>query len=197
MSTVQNAPLNLGVLTQLFKTAEQADLYRYVALTAAILLFHYTLTGFIAAGSMRSKIFTEEFMTTNFKEEHEKAFPEGRQRDLPKGGYPDMGSGRYIEKATYKQWYEFNVGQRIHYHYLESITCVISWILIGGLEYPEAAIALGGGYGLGRVLFHIGYATKGPRGRAIGFVLQGLSSIALVILAFVSSIQIGKRLSPN
>ena len=196
MATPQSVPLNIGVLSSLFKTAEQADLYRYVALTAALLLFHYTLTGFIAAGSMRSKIFTEEFMTTNFKEEHEKAFPEGRQRGLPKGGYPDMGSGRYIEKATYKQWYEFNVGQRIHYHYLESITCVISWLLIAGLEYPEASIALGAGYGLGRLIFHIGYATKGPKGRTVGFLLQGLTSIALAILSFVSVITIAKRSTP-
>ncbi len=116
---------------------------------------------------------------------------------MPKGGYPDMGNGRYSDKLTYKQWFEFNVAQRIHYHYLESVTSVICWILIGGLQYPEVTISLGGGFFLGRVLFHIGYAAKGPRGRSMGFLLQLACSFALAIVSFISSISLGVNYARN
>ena len=59
----------------------------------------------ITAGGPRGKIFTQEFMETNFKEEHEAS---GVNDPLIKGGYPDSGSGRYIMKAGYKAWVEFN-----------------------------------------------------------------------------------------
>ena len=115
-----NAALSFGTFfTGLFQSPEDADLYRYVCLTAALMVFHYTMTGFIAAGSKRTKIFNKEYMERNFKTLHERFFP---GTDLPKGGYPDMGNGRYSEKLSYKEWFEFNVGQRIHYNYLECIT---------------------------------------------------------------------------
>ena len=82
-----------------------------------------------------------------------------------------MGSGRYSEKLSYKDWFNFNKAQRIHYHYLESVTCVVCWLLIAGIRYPIPAISFGAAYALGRLIFHIGYHVKGPRGRSIGFLL--------------------------
>ena len=57
----------------------------------------------------RSKVFTKEFMDQNFKTVHERHFEEGAQSKVAEGGYPDMGNGRYSDKITYKQWFEFNV----------------------------------------------------------------------------------------
>lgn len=95
----------------------------------------------------------------------------GNTRKLPKEGYPDMGSGRFAEKLSYKDWYIFNNGQRIHYNYLEALTSVVTFLLIGGLLYPWVAVAFGGAYIVGRIIFHIGYSRLGARGRSIGFII--------------------------
>ena len=158
-------------LKTLFNSPEDLNLYRYVALTAALILFHCSMTGFLVTGPQRKKHFSEEFMKENFQTEHERHFPDGKAKELAKGGYPDMGSGRYSEKLSYKAWYEFNVAQRIHYHYLESVTSVICWILVAGIRLPIPAIAFGAGVCLGRIIFHRGYHMKGPRGRFAGFIL--------------------------
>jgi len=47
---------------------------------------------------------------------HEQDFP-GEQ--VNKEGYPDMGSGRYSDKLSWKDWYYFNLAQRCHMNYLE------------------------------------------------------------------------------
>ena len=99
-------------------TQEDIDNYRWVALTASLIAFHYAITGF-SAGGKRGKIFSAEFMNENFKTEHERSFP---GTVVPKGGYPDMGNGRYAARLDYKDWYNFNNAQRVHYNYLESVT---------------------------------------------------------------------------
>ena len=165
--------------------------YKWVALVATLMMFHVIITGFTAGGGQRSKAFSEEFMEKNFKEEHEKAFPEGsaQQKRLPKGGYPDVGSGRYSEKLAYKDWFLFNVGQRIHYHYLESVTSVVLWLLIAGLKHPWVAVAFGGAYIVGRIVFHIGYSIKGPKGRMAGFIMSMIAATVLFAFSLVSPIQ--------
>ena len=134
-------------------TLKIQDDYRYVLLTAILICFHVTITGFIV-GSKRSKTFSKQFMEENFKIEHERHFPGDK---LPAGGYPDMGSGRYSAKLSYKDWFEFNNAMRVHYNYLESVACVIIWLLIGGLVYQWEATAFGIVHLLGRILYHIGY----------------------------------------
>jgi len=52
-------------------------------------------------------MFNREFMNKNFKDIHCK---ETGEMYAPDQGYPDMGSGLYSEKLTYKQWIEFNLG---------------------------------------------------------------------------------------
>ena len=143
------------------------DDYRWVLFVASLIGFHCTITGFFA-GSRRKHVFSEAFMEKNFKAEHERFFP---GQKVPKGGFPDMGNGRYAEKLSYKDWFEFNVGQRIHYNYLECIACVVVWLLVGGLAYNWVATGFGAGFLGGRILYHIGYSMKGPSGRGIGFVL--------------------------
>ena len=100
---------------------EVKDDYRWVLLVVVLQIFQYVHCVILGAGP-RSKIFTEEFMNENFKEEHEKelGYP------VPKHGYPDSGSGRFIMKAGYESWMKFNNAQRIHIHYLESILQVLT-----------------------------------------------------------------------
>ena len=172
-----------------FASEEDLNLYRYVALTATLIMFHYTMTGFLVPGAARKKAFTPEFLEQNFKVEHERHFGDTKAKDVPKGGYPDMGSGRYADKLSYKEWFDFNKAQRIHYHYLESVTCVVCWLLIAGIRYPIPAIAFGAAYALGRLIFHLGYHFKGPKGRTIGFLLQFLCSLTLFGFAFASCIE--------
>lgn len=159
--------------------------YKWVLLTASLMLFHFTVTGFFA-GARRSKTFNQEFMDEHFKGTHERFFPGDK---VPKGGYPDMGQGRYSEKLDYKTWFEFNVAQRIHYNYLESVTSVVTWLMIGGLMYAWYAVAAGSVYMIARIIYHIGYSLKGPQGRLIGFLLERLSSIALVVLSVISPLK--------
>ena len=130
-------------------------------------------------------------MKENFEREHERCFPnaQGKAKELPKGGYPDMGSGRYSERLSYKDWYLFNVAQRIHYHYLETVTCVVSWILIAGVRFPIQAISFGAGYAFGYILFQIGYTMKGPAGRFAGFLFQLLCAVVLFGFALASGIE--------
>ena len=129
-----NSPIAFFLM--FFRNAEEIDLYRYVALVATLIMFQFILTGVIAPGAARGKVFTKEFMENNFKTEHERFFTEGKLAEVPKGGYPDMGYGRYSERLSYKDWFNFNVAQRIHYHFLESVTSVIAWIFIAGIRYP-------------------------------------------------------------
>jgi glutathione S-transferase len=76
----------------------------------------------------------------------------------------------------------------VHYHYIESMTSVVCWLLIGGLLYPWVAVAFGGAYIVGRIIFTIGYMTKGPRGRGIGFAICMISGTVLFVFSFVSPI---------
>ena len=164
------------------------DDYRYVLLTASLICFHITITGFIAGGK-RSKAFSKDFMEENFKTEHERFFP---GQAVPKGGYPDMGNGRYSAKLSYKEWFEFNNLQRIHYNYLESVACIIIWLLIGGLapNFTWAAVGLGGANLVGRVIYHVGYSMKGPKGRVAGFIIVFLTSFALFIISILSPLRL-------
>ena len=135
-------------------------------LVASLIAFHLTMTGFIIGGKRRS-IFSKEYMKKEFETEHKRFFPSS---EVPAGGYPDMGNGRYAAKLSYRDWFEFNSAQRIHYNYLESAACVIVFVLIGGIVYPWEAVAAGGAYIIGRVIYHIGYARQGPKGRVVGLL---------------------------
>lgn len=80
------------------------DEYRWVCLVASLICLHLTVTGFWAGGQ-RKKAFKPEFMEENFKTEHERYFP---GTSYSKEGYPDMGSGRYSQRLSYRDWYIFN-----------------------------------------------------------------------------------------
>ena len=77
----------------------------------------------------------------------------------------------------------------MHYNYLESATIVLTWLLIAGLRYEWVAVGAGSAYLLARLIYAIGYASKGPAGRLIGFVLSFFSSIVLCVFAILSPLK--------
>jgi glutathione S-transferase len=125
-------------------------------------------------------------MESNFSQEHESAFP---GQTVPRSGYPDMGNGRFSQKLTYEQWFSFNNAQRSHYNYMESVTCVLCWLLIGGIGYNWYAVGAGSVYLVGRLLYTIGYISKGPAGRVGGFVISMLASTMLFVLSIISPLR--------
>ena len=87
--------------------------YGYVIIIGALIGLEIIFIGFLLPGGAR-KVFTKEFMEQHFGEEHRKA----TGKDIEKGGAPDMGSGLYSQKLSYKEWYDFNNAQRAHYNYV-------------------------------------------------------------------------------
>lgn len=100
-----------------------------------------------------------------------------------------MGNGRYAQKLPYKSWYEFNNAQRVHYNYLEGATVVLTWLLIAGLRYEWVAVGAGSTYFVARLIYAIGYASKGPQGRLIGFLLYFISQLVLMVFAILSPLR--------
>jgi len=66
------------------------------------------------------------------------------------GGYPDTGSGHYSNKLSYKDWYRFNVLQRIHLNYVEGINLGSASVIAAGLVNANYGVAVGLTYILGR-----------------------------------------------
>ena len=89
-------------------------------------------------------------------------------------GYPDMGNGYYSSKLTYKQWFDFNIVQRIHGNFLEQVQIVTLLVLVAGLKHPSIAVILGGVYSLGRFLMAAGYMVQVGYRRP-GVILLNLS----------------------
>jgi len=155
--------------------------YPYVMLSSLLIGFLCLLFGFMVAGRKRGQIFTEEYMKKNFLKEHMEAFP--NDKAPPKGGYPDMGSGRYSQKLSYKEWYEFNIAQRIHMNYLEQalVTCFI--ILISGIKYPWPTVGLSLGYAFFRILVLVGYNVS-VRWRKPGVIFLNFALAAMFYFSF-------------
>ena len=115
-------------------------------------------------------------MTKNYNAEHLKAFP-GDKR-VPKLGYPDMGCGWYSGKLTYKQWFDFNVVQRIHMNFLEQLFFLLFLILTAGVTNPAYTVYAGIAYCLGRLIMALGY-LRSPKDRRPGGILLNGSTLAL------------------
>ena len=85
--------------------------YQYVlAMTFALGLQCFFYGFFVGEGS-RVKHFPRKFME-QFDKEHQEGL--NTKAYAPSIGYPDMGSGRYSKKLSYKSWVQFNIDQRIH-----------------------------------------------------------------------------------
>jgi len=71
-----------------------------------------------------------------------------------------MGSGRYVMAAGYKNWMEFNKGQRIHQNFMEYIMQVLVCLLVSGLYFPITSAIIGVLYLIGRVGYYWGYSKS-------------------------------------
>jgi hypothetical protein len=109
---------------------------------------------------MRKEYFNEEFMR-QFEMPHKMFFG---TKPSP-FGYPDMGSGRYSKRLTYKQWYDFNIAQRNHNNTVEHLTYCLPSMLLLGLFYPVYAMGLGSVVLVGRQCYIAGYKTGGPNSK--------------------------------
>ena len=69
------------------------------------------------------------------------------------GGYPDMGDGRYTEKAGYKFWYLLNLRMTTHRNYSETVMQMITCFLIAGLFHPVTSIVCSSLYLLLRIAY--------------------------------------------
>ncbi len=150
--------------------------YKYVLLVTLWIAFQCYLTGFILVEGKRIKLYTEDYLKKNYLEEHQKAFPNDKR--VPKLGYPDMGNGWYSSKLTYKEWFEFNIVQRIHMNFLEQLMIVSFLLLTAGLKHPVYTVYAGVAYAVGRVIQVFGY-KRSVDGRKPGGLVFILSLLAL------------------
>ena len=93
-----------------------------------------------------------------------------------------MGNGWYSSKLSYKQWFEFNLVQRVHYNFIEQCIIVVFLVLIAGIRHPSYTVVAGGIYSVARLLNAIGY-SQSVKGRVPGFIFGTLSMFALMGLA--------------
>ena len=157
--------------------------YGYVLIVAAVIALEILLIGFIFPGRVRGTVFTEEFMKQNFGAEHKTA----TGFEIAKGGYPDMGTGLYSQRLSYKDWYAFNNAQRVHGNFIEMAPSTFVWLLIAGLYFPIPAAAIGLGVFFARLIYSIGYSgEKGPQGRIFGALLNDLFLLGLFGLSIAS-----------
>jgi hypothetical protein len=61
-------------------------------------------------------------------------------------GYPDTGTGRFAQELSYEQWFRFNVNQRLHLNFLETIIFFTLSFLIISTRFPLTAAYLAVGY---------------------------------------------------
>lgn len=160
------------------------DEFGYVLLIDVLIALEIIIIGFVIPQGARKKVFTEQFMKEHFETEHMQAFNE----PIKDQGYPDMGNGRYSQKLSYKDWYEFNSAQRAHYNFLEWIASTLIMILIAGIYFPIPAAALGLAIFIGRIVYSVGYVIGGPKGRSIGALTNDFAMLAVFVLGVISSI---------
>ena len=157
--------------------------FGYVIIVGALIGLELLLIGFFCGGGAR-KVFTKEFMEQHFGEEHKNA----TGKEIEKGGAPDMGSGFYAQKLSYKEWYDFNNAQRAHYNFVEMAPSTILWVFCAGIYFPIPAAVLGLIVIIVRAMYAYGYAKGGPAGRLIGALGNDLAVLALFGLSIASGI---------
>ena len=106
-----------------------------------------------------------------------------------------MGNGLYSQKLSYsyliynaRDWYNFNILQRVHQNYVENINFYSVAVISAGLVKANYGVYVGIGYFIGRYIWsdlRLIYSTfykrsKGAasRGRILGIALCYLSTLA-------------------
>jgi len=95
-----------------------------------------------------------------------------------KNGYPDMGNGPVGRLLSYEKWSRLAWAQRAHYNGVEGVTSAVTFTLIAGLGLPTAAAISGFIIVVGRMLYGMGYRSRGPGGRFTGALMFNLAVLA-------------------
>ncbi len=75
-----------------------------------------------------------------------------------------------------------------HYNFVEGLTPVTIFLLVGGLLYPIPAAVLGLVYMIGRLWYSVGYYVSGPDGRRGGAIILDLALLGLFGLSVYTPI---------
>ena len=141
--------------------------YSVVLFAVLVQVAHYLLVG-LGMRSVRTRLLTKEYLEQKFGRVHQEAFG----KPIEAGGYPDNGEGRYVKGLGYPGWLDFNNAQRTHQQYKEWILTTVVTTLIAGFFAPFVSAILALVTTLGRIIYSIGYRTKGADGRLIGAILH-------------------------
>ena len=128
----------------------------FLALMSVVLLFMLIMVSVTVRA--RVKAFNKDFMK-QFNDLHKEAF--GLDQ-APGAGYPDCGNGYYGKRLSYQAWLDMNIGQRAQINYLEHITYVLVSGFVGGLSHPRFASTFLFVNVVGRTVYTVAYASKGP-----------------------------------
>lgn len=126
--------------------------FGYVMIVGALIAIEVCIFARIFGGMSR-KVYTKEFMTTNFGQLHRDTFGE----EIGLSGHPDTGSGFYSQKLGYKEWFEFNNSQRVHLHFVEWIATYLFLLGAAGVYYPITSASIGLAIFLDRIAYGVGY----------------------------------------
>ena len=106
-----------------------------------------------------------------------------RRQEVPKQGYPDCGSGRFSYQLTYKEWFEFNLAQRLHYNYLDNVSIIVFLLLVAGLEHPQKASLCGAVYIGSRFLYNTGSAMGRLDFGGLGYLSMVSMTLLMMFMA--------------
>jgi glutathione S-transferase len=93
--------------------------------------------------------------------------------------------------------YIFNSAQRAHLNFVENIASILFAVTFGGLYYPLVEIGFGLAIAVGRLIYALGYSTKGPKGRSIGAALSAIGLLGSISLCITTGIKIIQGYSPG
>ncbi|KAJ3117758.1 Microsomal glutathione S-transferase 3 [Phlyctochytrium bullatum] len=102
-----------------------------------------------------------------------------RKADVP---YPYMYAERKDAEES-KEKHLFNCAQRGHQNALENYPQFLALLLLGGLEHPRVAAAMGVLWMVGRHYYAAGYSTGEPKKRANGN-FSHFATLGLIGMAF-------------
>lgn len=97
-----------------------------------------------------------------------------------------MGCGRYSQKLSYQEWYNFNNAQRVHYNFIEYAPSIFVFLFVAGLYFPVSAAAIGLAIIIFRAIYAIGYSSGGPGSRVLGAVAAHFCWMGLFGLSLAS-----------
>lgn len=92
--------------------------------------------------------------------------------------------------------YEFNTAQRAHLNFVECIATLLALVLIGGVYYPLVQVGFAVVLIISRLIYAVGYASGGPKGRLIGAILSNVGLFGSFSLSITTGIKMCQGIIP-